>query len=408
MGLRSRQRTVDYGDTFPNTYDWYSYSVYGGAPYHRKWPGLMIDMGQSECTDQTNPGPPYRTGGPFSVIRYFVDYNGSAFDSLCSYGSEERYHHWGTAYPPDGVFATLMSCGPSLAEMDSWADPSPYGATGWNKFKPGKPGASLSVFLGELRDVPRMFQFKLRRFKDIGSQYLNYQFGWKPFLNDLRKFLQTTNSLQKRYNFLRRNNGRWLRRGGTVQKSVTTGDHTAPALNLPLTSYQFPPGETPSGHIEWTEDDHIWFEAAMKFWVPEFETPNLLPSIRQMYGLNLSPSVVWELVPWSWLADWFANIGDVMSNLSDTDAAPNLVAKYAYIMRHRKRTAKYDGSSTYYALRDLKSGSGSSATAFAHASVVWESEQRLPASPFGFGFTWDDLSLRQLAILAALGVTRLT
>jgi hypothetical protein len=33
-------------------------------------------------------------------------------------------------------------------------------------------------------------------------------------------------------------------------------------------------------------------------------------------------------------------------------------------------------------------------------------KQRLPATPFGFGLTFDGLSTKQKAILTALGITR--
>jgi hypothetical protein len=38
--------------------------------------------------------------------------------------------------------------------------------------------------------------------------------------------------------------------------------------------------------------------------------------------------------------------------------------------------------------------------------VVRETKTRLRASPYGFGLTFEDFSPRQLAILAALGISR--
>jgi len=44
--------------------------------------------------------------------------------------------------------------------------------------------------------------------------------------------------------------------------------------------------------------------------------------------------LVWELLPMSWLLDWFGNFGDVIANVS-TGAVDNLVLEYGFIMRHR-------------------------------------------------------------------------
>jgi ABC-type polysaccharide/polyol phosphate export permease len=38
--------------------------------------------------------------------------------------------------------------------------------------------------------------------------------------------------------------------------------------------------------------------------------------------------------------------------------------------------------------------------------ILSETKQRYRANPFGFGITWDGLSPLQLAIAAALGITR--
>jgi hypothetical protein len=38
--------------------------------------------------------------------------------------------------------------------------------------------------------------------------------------------------------------------------------------------------------------------------------------------------------------------------------------------------------------------------------LVTETKKRVPASPFGFGITWDGLSPLQVSILGALGITR--
>jgi len=37
---------------------------------------------------------------------------------------------------------------------------------------------------------------------------------------------------------------------------------------------------------------------------------SLLAARRAAYGLNVDGSTMWQIMPWSWMADWFGNFGD--------------------------------------------------------------------------------------------------
>jgi hypothetical protein len=113
-------------------------------------------------------------------------------------------------------------------------------------------------------------------------------------------------------------------------------------------------------------------------------------------------------MPWSWLIDWFSNVGDVIANLSSNGIA-DLTYDYAYLMRHastrtewslqipQHKIAIFDGVPAV----DLPRSSTGSVT------ELKETKERVAATPFGFGVQFDDLSVRQIAILSALGLSRL-
>jgi hypothetical protein len=116
---------------------------------------------------------------------------------------------------------------------------------------------------------------------------------------------------------------------------------------------------------------------------------------NKLLGLRLTPEVLWDLTPWTWLGDWVSNLGDVIHNVSAL-GQDNLVIKYGYIMQHTKYEREYrlslnkpriDGVGVY----DLK--------------LINERKVRMKASPYGFGLTWDGFSTRQWAILGALGLS---
>lgn len=292
---------------------------------------------------------------------------------------------------------------------------SSFGAEAWNRFRPTRSGAELGIFLGEIREVPRMLMTTAKSFNDIwrsmgGSRtgfgprrvadnWLNTQFGWMPFISDLKSFYNTTSNISRRLDFLRRNNGQWVRRRGTV----LTDNHLeasgkADSPPMPGVSTVFRP-PAPYGDQSWQVriERRVWFEGAFRFWIPgkPGSAPWTARALAQIYGLHPSPSLVWELTPWSWLIDWCANVGDVINNVSSM-MFDNLCARYAYVMQRYLRKAEVSATSRYVA---------------ANASATWfastESKHRVAASPFGFGLTSEQFSARQWSILGALGISRL-
>jgi len=111
--------------------------------------------------------------------------------------------------------------------------------------------------------------------------------------------------------------------------------------------------------------------------------------------MEITPSLAWELLPWSWMVDWFGNVGDLMANISAA-SYDNLVAKYAYIMRTRRIS--------YNTIQDQPLTIGKSLRL--NGTFFVETKERAAASPYGFGLDWNGFSTSQLAILAALGISR--
>lgn len=406
-----RNRSRDLGYVSPNSRDFYQFSFMGSNPMVYKWPTVGFSLGSDTCGDQTNPGPPYRSGGAFCVNHTSVTWGGSSFHAT-SYNTQgtKLYDYEGVFQPPYGQIISNES--PS-GFGTTWGDPTNYGPTGWNRFKPTRSKCDLSVFLGELRDIPGMIKrtWELRRgvkrFKDLGSHYLNHEFGWMPFVRDLYSFFETANKVGRYYDNFRRNNGQKVRRSGNVASGsnstcVDVGPGCLPALNSAFydVGYVQPNGK------KWVTDSYrFWFEAAFRYWIPDLPEKPGLPQFARMFGLTVSPSVIWELTPWSWLVDWFASIGDNLANV--TDSLDNLVAEYAYVMGHNVHSVRYEYNVDYYShVVGTQKQSPSHGTCY--IQKFWETKWRLPASPYGFGLSWPDFSARQLAILAALGITRMT
>jgi hypothetical protein len=289
------------------------------------------------------------------------------------------------------------------------------GTTGWARLKPGKPGASVGQAIAELRDgtptIPGSQILGLKRLakknrkrlefhKNLGSEYLNIQFGWLPFLNDLREMYHTWNTLDQKLAQLKRDNGKPVRRRGKVSSTSNTTlyEESSNTYMYPiLTNEYYVPGSPGHRTVMRTETDSSWFSARFRYWIPDIGTSQWTRRAKAaLFGLNPSPSLLWEVLPWSWLIDWFSNTGDVLSNIS-TNAAENLAADYAFIMSHH---------SISYMVEQKMPVAQHPYELSVNSELRYEAKQRSKANPYGFGLTFDDLSGRQMLILSALGLSR--
>lgn len=374
-------------------------------------------VGSTEyCFDQLHPGPPYRKGGPFVNVKVSSTWPhlGPVVD--CVYWRNRYLGGFVGSRKPQDYLPYKTA---ELACDADFGDVSSYGATGWSRFSPGRPEADMGVFVGEIKDVPRMLRTTAKSFSDIwksfggssgsvskraANHWLNTQFGWLPFLNDLRKFYKLSKNLDERLKQLKRDNGQWVKRGGTI----TSSEETTELLNTDVHSLwpnisgtyfsTYPYGPYGKTIITKTDSQKVWFEARMKYWIPYLTVPGYWTDVRataHLFGLSPNPSLIWELTPWSWMIDWVSNCGDVINNISMI-TSNDLTAKYAYVMGTTESLVKIH-TEAY-----LRSGTY---TLTDEARLT--AKLRHEASPFGFGLTGDDFTARQWSILSALGITRI-
>jgi len=153
----------------------------------------------------------------------------------------------------------------------------------------------------------------------------------------------------------------------------------------------------------------VWFEGTFRYYIPDIGTSQWNRRARlALFGLHPSPELLWEVLPWSWLIDYFSNVGDVMSNMS-TGAAENLTTSRSFIMRHTIVETEHKAHVVHEAL-DQPGYFNNKWPAVEHTwSTVDKTETKSRAgggNPFGLNVTLDSLNAGQLAILAALGISR--
>lgn len=281
-----------------------------------------------------------------------------------------------------------------------------YGPAAYRMMKPTKPSFSGLNALYELKDVPGMLRqrFHDQGLKGIGDYHLGIQFGWIPLLRDVINLVNTQRTAQTRLNQLIRDNGRPVRRRVTLAETTSNPVNTsgmAPGNCSPGFPSQYYSKNGLWTRTEYTQD-RVWASSRFRYWLPG--GPKDIKWRRRMlariYGLNPSPSVIYNMIPWSWLLDWFTTAGDVIENL-DAGVADRLAYDYFYVMRESKIVVQRTNESWFYRLKDVPCSFNT--TSYSESSR----KQRLRGDPFGWNTDPNNLTGMQLSILGALGLSRL-
>jgi hypothetical protein len=254
----------------------------------------------------------------------------------------------------------------------------------------------------------QLWETRAKDLSTYGGEYLNYEFGWRPLISDIKdtaNAIRNGNELLKQYE---RDSGRLVRRGYDfpLMREVTTTELPTPEVFMStnvLLGGWYANGSAArcKRFLEREITRKIWFRGAFTYYLPgDYNSRSKLDRAAtyasDILGLEITPETIWNLTPWSWAVDWFTNVGDVMSNVSDF-AADGLVLQYGYLMEHT-------------IIKDTYTVTGADLVGYGPTTVrstfITEVKKRRRATPFGFGFDMNALSTRQIAILAALGISR--
>jgi hypothetical protein len=286
-----------------------------------------------------------------------------------------------------------------------------YGATGISRTLPTAPEMSISTSLAELtQGLPQIIGAQLKRGPSahaVGGEYLNYQFGIAPTISDVQDILRLSRQYESIIKQFKRDQGRLVRRGITLVDKKTTSVATNSNIYGYMGGGKYPSqtmGYTSKLTTETIDTSRVWFSGAYKLAYPVALDGALQDIIEfnRVYGVIPTAETAWNLLPFSWLADWFTNVGDVIKNAS-TLGTNNLQLAYGYVMAEDTRRYRQYGDFLPTYLYDRPRVK----PVFLDSSFIYQRKRRLRATPFGFSVAFKDLSGSQKAILTALGLSRL-
>jgi len=366
----------------------------------------------------------YDVGGEFFSQKVTIDATNMSDQSITGRLFSSSTYDWVAEYhgPILSTPVYLLPIPvPVLGNLNS------IGTTAIARCSPTNNVASAANFLRELHQegLPELFGLSLLKerssfFKNLGEEYLNKEFGWDPFIGDIKAIAFAATHAHKVLSQYERDSGKMVRRRYEFPEVTTQSTTSVRAQNALIgdwgglfsgapTFYPSDPTEIfrsggSSGSLYKTSKSwkKTWFSGAFTYHLPSGYKSRLglAESARHaqfLLGLDITPEVLWNAAPWTWAIDWFTNAGDVVANLSDW-STDGLVLKYGYVMEHSIV------SDTYFV---TNRGGLSSKTAQPSEIVISvETKRRVKATPFGFGLTWSGLSPRQIAITVALGLTK--
>jgi len=290
----------------------------------------------------------------------------------------------------------------SHVETDSL--PGMDGTTLAARTNPSRPDLTPLTWLQDIYDVPRMLAGVGKLLStppsrlgsnDLANHNLAVRFGWIPLISDVHKVLQTQGRIEKRYKRLRH-----LYDSGGERRHISIGSTSAQAG--PFTTYldgnSFFYG-TPFGvTANSITTKRSWATARWQLNadVPRDPSYTVMNELAWKVANGLTPEGLfqgaWDLMPWSWLVDWFTNIGSHVANLGNS-----VPASFA-------SGCTMEETKTITTLSPLPSNSKNYTSG--GGSVSYVTQRRTPLSFGSISASFPCLSAGDVSVLGSLFVQR--
>jgi hypothetical protein len=171
-----------------------------------------------------------------------------------------------------------------------------------------------------------LVHFKTGNSKEIANQYLGVKFGWLPLIKDVQDLLDLGMHIHRRVGELHQlysSNG-LKRRIVLANNSVSDGQSNV--------SFESQINLTVHGRVSKFTTQKRW---ATVRWLPTV-LPRYYPNDLEVFRLAKQVALgltqeglakgAWDLLPWTFIVDWFTNAGDFLVSHSNTiPASPSVV-----------------------------------------------------------------------------------
>jgi hypothetical protein len=271
--------------------------------------------------------------------------------------------------------------------------------TGWGfRNWPGPGGFGPFLKRWGLRGLPRLVgSFGYDLLQQVAKGHLSWRWAYRPMIGDLQKLLGFVKAVDDRLIWLMR-----LRDGNVLRRRCKLGKTTVkPAPSYVILHSE---GAVLRGWRQVTYTSEVWGTAQWKL-DPASNLPMLgfgpLKDLARRLALGITShealSAAWELTPWSWLVDWFSDVGDV---IAATNNSVPLTWQKICVMRTRLGKSEYTLDKTASATWPTFNGW------YVEDYSLKERQLAFPITPFPIPFL-PIINGGKLSILASLAALRL-
>jgi hypothetical protein len=270
---------------------------------------------------------------------------------------------------------------------------------------PSRNYVSIPTLIQDLVDIPKMIDDWAKLLTDkarggaklgvktIANQHLAFSFGWLPLIKDIHDLLDMQNQVLKRKEELQR-----LYNVGGLKRRLKLGRYSATkdTTGLIVTSY---PGGIVQGNLRQTTFVERWGTVR---WLPS-GILKVHPGERELYhqaqrlmaGLSVESMAegIWDVIPWTWVIDWFADIGEFSQINSNT------IKAFSYRPCIMTKTTTYSTFTPTFRSSGIGGGFG---------TISFTTKERShDAIPTPATAVFPHLDARRLSILGSLSVQKL-
>lgn len=223
-----------------------------------------------------------------------------------------------------------------------------------------------------------------------GNLHLNYNFGWKPFISDVKKAFRGVTTFEERLTkFVARQN-----------KDISRKASKGPFDTSTESTWTLPYRSNPTIKALTKVTVKTVHSAAFRFGyaIPDYSEKELRwRSMLDTLGLDVNPANIWAVIPWSFVVDWFAGVGGALDTLSSDWVEPfiNVIQAYTSTKWEYELTLRLDpnGGGYWGDIMNVVTLKGSKYT-------------RLLGMP-KYQMVYPDLNADKIRLLASLAVSRI-
>jgi len=166
--------------------------------------------------------------------------------------------------------------------------------------------------LSDALKIPKNVLARIHAFKTTGFQipkeYLSYQFGWRQTYSDIRDLLLAPERISKRVNFLIRRNGK----ATTYRSQAEVPDSYATSSGFAYNVFTNENVKSTNTQVSMNHILKMVINATFEF--PDVDTPLFREKeYSRQLGVVPTPMDLYNLVPWTWLFDWFSGFGNYLN-----------------------------------------------------------------------------------------------